>query len=79
MDFFEDGDLLTRMATARRTFVPLAHIVRYLVSHRMVVCESCARVPPSHVCVAGVYVSWNRFNWHKLSGTCTLSTSSIAT
>jgi len=31
MDYFEDGDLHSRMATARRTFVPVAHVVQYLM------------------------------------------------
>jgi serine/threonine protein kinase len=31
MDYFEDGDLHTGMLTARRTFVPVAQVVRYLL------------------------------------------------
>ena len=31
MDYFEDGDLHTRMVTARRTFVPVPQVLRYLL------------------------------------------------
>jgi hypothetical protein len=31
MDYFEDGDLLTRMGNARRTSVPVAQVLRYLL------------------------------------------------
>ena len=60
MEYFEEGDLLKHMTTARRKFLPLFCIVRYLVSlYHLCVCVLCHPIcclMLSEPCIATLFI-----------------------